>query len=185
MARDVEKFELLFRRQVAFESARAPKRPVIYRLDAINSSVDAATIPQSFGSCRHVRNMRRPAPQVSLSPSAGYFNAARVRAGAPTWLFVVGRTTRKKMDRFISTLVNVQSSKRSFRPIFILDDSEHLELLRQYGFSFEVVCTDQFMGMPRSGQIEYFKKKWGAKLCLDLDHMQSNEFSAPPFLLME
>ena len=171
----MEKLELLFRRQMAFESARAPKRPVTYRLDSINSSVDAATISQSFGRNQHVRNMRRLAPQMSLRPSAGYFNNARVPADAPTWLFVVGQ--RKKMDRFISTLVNVQSSKRSFRPIFILDDSEHLEILRQYGFSFEVICTDELMGMARAEQIEHFKKKWGASLCLDLDHMQSGEFT--------
>jgi hypothetical protein len=119
--------------------------------------------------------MRSPAPEVSLRPSAGYFNAARVPLGAATWLFVVGRTTGKKMDRFISNLVNVQSSKKSFRPIFILDDAEHLELLRQYGFSFEVVCADQVLGMPRSEQIEYFKKKWGASLCLDLDHTKNCE----------
>ena len=35
MARDVEKLELLFRRQIAFETARSPKRPVTYRVDAV------------------------------------------------------------------------------------------------------------------------------------------------------
>jgi hypothetical protein len=181
MARDTDKLELLFRRQVAFEAARAPKRPATYRLDPVSARESETISHNYFARNRHVRNLRCSQPAVSLSPSAGYFNTARIPANAPAWLFVVGRIDRKKMDRFISILVSVQSSKRSFRPIFILEDSEHLEVLRQYGFSFEVICSDAYMGMPRSDQIDCFKRKWGAALCLDLDHLQTAEFAATGF----
>jgi hypothetical protein len=114
-------------------------------------------------------------PDNALVPSAGYFNAARVPQHAATWLFVVGHTSRKRMDGIIATVCNVQSSKRAFRPVFVLDDSEHIELMRQYGFSFEVICADEYMRVEREKQIGCFKKKWGAKLCVDLDSTKAAE----------
>jgi hypothetical protein len=81
----------------------------------------------------------------------------------------------KKFGELLVTLRNVQSSKRSFRPIFVLTDSEHMETLRYHGFTFEVICSPTYAGASREEQIDLFKAKWGATLCLDLDHLQSTD----------
>jgi hypothetical protein len=101
-------------------------------------------------------------------PSAGHFNAARVPSNAPVWLFLIGTISQKKLKGLISTICGAQSSSRGFRPVFILDGSEHIELMRQYGFTFQVVSAEDYIGMSRSEQIEIFRKKWGAQLCMDL-----------------
>jgi hypothetical protein len=101
-------------------------------------------------------------------PSAGHFNAARVPSNAPVWLFLLGMVSLKKLKGLISTICGAQSSGRGFRPVFILDGSEHIELMRQYGFTFQVISAEDYIGMSRSEQLEIFRKKWGAQLCMDL-----------------
>jgi hypothetical protein len=101
-------------------------------------------------------------------PSAGHFNAARVPSNAPVWLFLIGTVSQKKLKGLISTICGAQSSSRGFRPVFILDGSEHIELMRQYGFTFQVISAEDYIGMSRSEQIEIFRTKWGAQLCMDL-----------------
>lgn len=181
MAKDVEKLELMFRRQIAIESSRSPKRPVVYRLDPVGPKGTDAPTKLSEKPRRACHRLKQRRPLQSLLPSIGYFNAARVPAEAPTWMFLVGGRTPKQMDALIATLVNVQSSKRAFRPIFILDDSQHLELLRTYGFSFEVICSRDYRGQSRSEQIELLKLKWGSVLTLDLDSLQTEELQAAAF----
>jgi hypothetical protein len=175
MARDIERVELLFRRQVAIESARAPRRPVTYRLDAVSPLGGGWNIDAIDRNPTPVQRAGRGRPRQQLIPSAGFFNASRIPTTAATWLFLVGQASRRKFEKLISALINVQASKRSFRPIFILDGSEHLELLRHYGFSFEVLCPEEYMRVGKSEQVELFKAKWGATLCLDLDHLQSSK----------
>jgi hypothetical protein len=101
-------------------------------------------------------------------PSAGHFNAARVPSNAPVWLFLIGTVSQKKLKQLISTICGAQSSSRGFRPVFVLDGSEHIELMRQFGFTFQVISAEDYTGMSRSEQIEIFRTKWGAQLCMDL-----------------
>jgi hypothetical protein len=101
-------------------------------------------------------------------PSAGHFNAARVPSNAPVWLFLIGTVSQKKLKQLISTICGAQSSSRGFRPVFVLDGSEHIELMRQFGFTFQIISAEDYIGMSRSEQIEIFRTKWGAQLCMDL-----------------
>jgi hypothetical protein len=178
MARDIEKLELLFRRQLAIESTKSPKRSATYRLDAVTSLGGNTGSAGVAEDCPPPYRFSRERPEHALVPSAGYFNAARVHPGAGTWLLVVGGTKAKRFAKLISVLLSVQSSKRTFLPIFVLDDSEHLELLRFYGFTFEVICDEAYSGTTREEQIELFKSKWGAALSIDLGSTHPDTFPA-------
>jgi hypothetical protein len=84
------------------------------------------------------------------------------------WLFLIGTVSQKKLKQLISTICGAQSSNRGFRPVFVVDGSEHIELMRQFGFTFQVISAEDYIGMSRSEQIEIFRTKWGAQLCMDL-----------------
>ena len=166
MARDIERVELLFRRQIALHSAKAPRRQTIQRIDGVPRKKGTIELPEH---CSVQPLHGTPArPRIALVPSAGYFNAARLPAAAPAWMFVITRASRKELDELIDTICSVQSSRRAFRPVFILEDPDHIEPMRQYGFTFEFICPDAYMGRSKAEQIEMMKAKWDTKLCLEI-----------------
>jgi len=168
MARTLERVEFLFRRQVALETANLSLRETVRRLDPVPARTRNG-LQASRPAVSDPQDRRRPtAPDRALVPSAGHFNAARVPSNAPVWLFLIGTVSQKKLKTLISTICGAQSSSRGFRPVFILNGSEHIELMRQYGFTFQVISAEDYIGMSRSEQIEIFRKKWGAQLCMDL-----------------
>src|SRR5687768_3554930 len=168
MPGSLERVEFLFRRQVALEASKPSWRETVCRLDPVPARArngHHASRPVASGP----QDRRRPtAPNRALVPSAGYFNAARVPSNAPVWLFLIGSTSQKKLKQLISTICGAQSSSRGFRPVFVLDGSEHIELMRQFGFTFQVISAEDYIGISRSEQIEMFRTKWGAQLCMDL-----------------
>jgi hypothetical protein len=177
MAGDTEKLELLFRRQLAIETARATKPSATYRLEAVSSLHSDRSSGLEPSDATRLRRFERDHPPQRLVPSAGFFNAARVPATAQTWLLTVGAVERGCFEKLLTALLNIQSLKRSFRFVFILDDSEYLEILRHYGLTFEVIAHELYAGITRERQIEVFRRKWGASLCLDLDHVRAEEIS--------
>ena len=167
MAGSLERVEFLFRRQVALETTKPSWRETVCRLDPVPART--RNVPQASRPAVSGQERRRPtAPNRALVPSAGHFNAARVPSNAPVWLFLIGKVSQKKLKRLISTICGAQSSSRGFRPVFVLDGSEHIELMRQFGFTFQVISAEDYIGMSRSEQIEIFRTKWGAQLCMDL-----------------
>jgi hypothetical protein len=109
-------------------------------------------------------------PGKPLTPSTGYFNAARAATQGATWLFTVGHVNRDKLLDLISKVCRIQAARRTFRPVFVLDDADHVELMRLYGFTFEVICPETFMNQSRAEQIETFKAKWGVSFSMDLSN---------------
>jgi hypothetical protein len=178
MPRDIEKLELMFRKLLAVESAMASRPPVTYRLDPVaplgtSDGADVRHEATDWAPCR----FRRDRPRNALVPSVGHFNASRVPANSQAWLLVVGATDKSRFETLVEALLNVQAQKRTFRFVFVLDDSEHLEFLRNYGFTFEVVAAESYCGLTRQEQIEVLKSKWGSALCLELDRVSADELA--------
>jgi hypothetical protein len=161
----LERAELLFRRQVALD-AKAPLRNTISQIDAVPMLVDSVAQPNARQP--FVRVPRPGIPTEPLLASPGHFNASRIPPGAATWLFLVGRRSNDTLEKIVLELCNIQSAKKSFRPVFILEMAEHIEIARKYGFTFEYISSPEEWGQSHDEQIEFFKLKWGAQFCLNL-----------------
>ncbi len=172
----LERAELLFRRQVALE-ARAPQRNTISLIDAV--PLPPGSVAWSNECQPSFRVLRSSMPTEPLLASPGHFNSSRIGPGAATWLFLVGRRSNEMLEKIVLELCNIQSAKRSFRPVFILEMAEHIEITRKYGFTFEYMSSPEAWGQSHDEQIECFKAKWGAQFCLNLSK-QATPISLSP-----
>ena len=178
MARDIEKLELLFRRQLAIESTKSPKRSATYRLDAVTSLAGNTGSAGVAGDCpASVQIFPRAAGacfgsvggllQRRTRPSGGGDLAACRRRDESEAL----READLRASQRAIVKTNVSADLRARR-------LEHLELLRFYGFTFEVICDEAYSGTTREEQIELFKSKWGAALSIDLGSTHPDTFPA-------
>ena len=165
----LERAELLFRRQIALE-ASAPPRKTILGIDAVPMAADRLAGRSDRPACS--RRRRPSMPADPLLASSGYFNASRIGPEAATWLFLVGRGPSDVFEKMLLELCNVQSATKNFRPVFVLEIVEHIELVRKYGFSFEYIARFEDWFQTPEEQIDVLKTKWGAQYCLDLSQTE-------------
>jgi hypothetical protein len=161
-----ERAELLFRRQVALEG-NAPKRDTVVRVDPVPPLHQASRAIVPAGQ-RSWDGLAPTKPQEPLLASSGHFNMSRIGPDAVAWAIVIGKQSLQSLEQMLLALCNVQSVSRNFRPVFILDVPEHIELMRRYGFTFEVLADPDFLGLSKDDQIALFMAKWNAQQRIDL-----------------
>lgn len=167
MAKEVEKYEALFRRHLAIEPLGQKRRRAIAKITPIRSLAPVSpTFREEDAAVSNKLWTALNEPQRSLLPSAGNFNVARVPANAAVWMIVVGEIERAKFESFVLDTCNAQSAEKSFRPLFVLSDDSQIEVMRRFGLSFEVLSAPSFAGLSHEQQIERYIRKWGCSLKL-------------------
>jgi hypothetical protein len=166
----MERFEILFRRQLALEWTVSARTRVIRKIDAVGpAATDGARTleppPPAEGALR-------AAPEKTLQPSAGWYNIARIPESCAVWLIVVDVAQQEDFRQLLMAVCNTQSMRRNFRPIFVLPDERNIELMRQFGLSFEVLADPSYGFGDADEQIAHISAKWGVSMRLDIN--QSN-----------
>jgi hypothetical protein len=165
-AKLMERFEILFRRQLALEWTVSARTRVIRKIDAIGPAAqDGVQVPDAPQPAEtSVRSM----PEKTLHPSAGWYNIARVAENGAVWLIVVDVKQQQDFRQLLMSVCNVQSMRRNFRPVFVLPDERNVELMRQFGLTFEVLTDPSYGFGDADEQIAHISAKWGVSMRLDI-----------------
>jgi hypothetical protein len=168
----LERTELLFRRQVALER-NAPRRQSVKIVDGVPSQTAPPARRSATTPVPERGGIPPEMPDLALVASPGYFNVSRIEPDAIVWTILVGSKNLEAIEHTLLHLCNVQSAKKNFIPVFILDMPEQIEVIRRYGFTFEVLCDSDYIGMSREKQISLYTKKWNSQHSVDLSESES------------